>query len=246
MKHTLLAALGILAATGCSTGALAAPVTVDATGEIYSAGQATAQYGGSLPTVVNLSSGTASLTFSGVQGSISCTSSAGCITMDNGGHYNDADGTGGASTLNGTGTTGLSGITAPGAGWLVGVLVASGGPSGSAPTALDFTTGSGTSFTSLSPQLDQVFFIGDGLTGDGAGTTQTFYVPTGAATLYLGIADACSYSGAPSCYNDNSGTYSLTVNQSADALSVPEPSGWAVLGFGLVGLAVLRRTVRAS
>ena len=166
MKHTLLAALGILAATGCSTGALAAPVTVDATGEIYSAGQATAQYRGSLPTVVNLSSGTASLTFSGVQGSISCTSSAGCITMDNGGHYNDADGTGGASTLNGTGTTSLSGITAPGAGWLVGVLVASGGPSGSAPTALDFTTGSGTSFTSLSPQLDQVFFIGDGLTGE--------------------------------------------------------------------------------
>src|SRR5258708_39468792 len=87
-------------------------------------------------------------------------------------------------------------ISGPGAGNLVGVFVPTGGPSGAAPALLNFaSSGIGTSFTSLSPLLDQVFHIGDGLTGNDTGTVQQFFVPSGAGTLYLGISDAGFYHG---------------------------------------------------
>jgi hypothetical protein len=65
----------------------------------------------------------------------------------------------------------------------------------------------GTSFTTLSPKLNQLFFIGDGLTGDGAGATQKFKVPAGAKVLYLGIADANGYNGSPASYFNNAGDF---------------------------------------
>ena len=70
------------------------------------------------------------------------------------------------------------------------------------PTSLAFSDAGGgntiaTSFASLSPLIDQVFFIGDGLTGDGSGSVQQFIVPTGATALYLGITDAPGYNGSP-------------------------------------------------
>jgi hypothetical protein len=42
---------------------------------------------------------------------------------------------------------------------------------------------------SFTPLLNQTFFIGDGLTGTGAGNRQSFAVPSGATLLYLGFAD---------------------------------------------------------
>jgi hypothetical protein len=66
---------------------------------------------------------------------------------------------------------------------LVGVFVATGGPTGAAPTALNYTTTSSTSSSSYTPLLDQTFFIGDGLTGNGSGTEQEFYIPSGATEL---------------------------------------------------------------
>ena len=111
----------------------------------------------------------------------------------------------------------------------------------STPAPLDFS--GGTSFTSLSPLLQQAFFIGDGLTGDGSGTTQTFNVPTGATTLYLGISDACGYNGSPSCYGDNGGSFSITVNAGP---AVPEPATWALMLVGLGGLGAALRGRRAS
>jgi hypothetical protein len=53
--------------------------------------------------------------------------------------------------------------------------------------------------------LNQVFFIGDGLTGNGTGTVQQFVIPAGATRLYLGSAD-----GAGANYN-NSGSFSVSV-----------------------------------
>jgi hypothetical protein len=52
--------------------------------------------------------------------------------------------------------------------------------------------------------------IGDGLTGDGTGMVQTFFVPQGASQLYLGISDAGFYNGPPGAYGDNAGAYSVT------------------------------------
>jgi len=117
------------------------------------------------------------------------------------------------------------------AGALVGVFVAAGGPSGSTPSDLNFTGvgGIGTAFNSLSPDLDQLFFIGDGLTGTGTGSVQQFFAPSGATTLYLAVSDSLGAS------NGNSG--SITADVSSSAVSpVPEPGTLSLVGLGLTGL----------
>jgi hypothetical protein len=132
----------------------------------------------------------------------------------------------------------------------VGVFLGTGGPNGTAPTELNFNGAGGTSFASISPMLDQVFFVGDGLTGNGTGATQDFYVPTGATELYLGLADTCNQSGGtPGCFYDNSGTFSAAVTQSGPTGTpspTPEPSSLILLGTGVLGLAgVMRRKASA-
>src|SRR4029077_3704818 len=152
--------------------------TVQSTGSIYDTGG-----GSTLQTMITLPSCATSVAFNSVTGSITtgCESTEGCIILNHGtgDNPNDPDGVGAAPvTSSNKGTSSISGITAPVPGFLVCVFVPAGGPVGTAPTALDFTSsGLGTSFTSLSPQLDQVFFIGDGLTGNGTGTQQTFNIP---------------------------------------------------------------------
>jgi PEP-CTERM motif len=229
MKHLIasVAALGILTSA-------AQAATVNATDDIYAvAGNSTLPQGATVPSTAISVNGGDTLTFSVPAGS--------AITLNGGGNINDADGVGAgtASSIN-SGAGSISGITAPNAGFLVGVFVPSGGPTGPAPTSLDFTSsGIGTSFASLSPTFDQVFFIGDGLTGDGTGTIQDFIAP-GAGTLYLGISDACGYSGGPSCYNDNSGSFTVAITDTAGVTSaVPEPSTWAMMILGFCGLGFM-------
>jgi hypothetical protein len=104
---------------------------------------------------------------------------------------------------------GLSGIyDGSRAQFITGVFLASSGQPATAPGRLDFTdrTGLEHSFTSLSPQLGQLFFIGDGLAGTGTGSIQQFIAPPGAATLYLGYTDA------PDAYNDNQNAVTATVH----------------------------------
>jgi len=146
----------------------------------------------------------------------------------------------------------ISGLIAPDGGYLVGVFLAAGGPSGSAPSPLNFTgsaiagyttvTG-GTGFSALSPLLDQMFFIGDGLTGNGTGSTQQFFVPTGATELVLGISDACGYNGSPSCYADNLGTYTVTASV-VNSSSVPEPASFPLVGAGIMAAVAVRRRMK--
>jgi uncharacterized repeat protein (TIGR01451 family) len=226
------------AAPTSGTLAQADSTTVQSTGSIYDTGG-----GSTAPTMITLPSGATSVVFTSVTGSITmgCASTEGCIVLNNGtgNNANDPDGVGAApATSSNTGTSSISGITGPGAGYLVGVFVPVGGPVGTAPTALDFTSsGLGTSFTSLSPQLDQVFFIGDGLTGNGTGTQQTFNIPTGAGQLWLGISDAGFYNGAPGAYGDNLGFYTVdfTVNApSSGGVTVTET---APAGLTLVSMA---------
>jgi hypothetical protein len=229
--RSLLVALLILIST-LSSGiavAKATAVTVAAGANIYGAGQTSAPGGGDVPPLLSLGPQDQCLTFTNVRGSLKklrgstpCPSADGCITIDydkgEGTRLNDPDGAGAfPATSSNAGYKSISGMRAPFAGYLVGVFVGENGPSGAAPPALDFTTGAGTGFTTLAPALDQVFFIGDGLTGDSTGTLQTFTVPTGASVLYLGLSDAGGFNGPPGAYFDNEGAFLVEVHTSKTA-----------------------------
>ena len=240
MKVHLFATTIVAVAALTGVSARAASVTVSATDDIYMVSGT-----GTAPVAVTLS-GATSVSFASVTGTLTssggnaCGSALGCIVLNNGtgNNPNDPDGIGaGTATSFNSGTSSISGLTMQGAGALVGVFVSAGGPAGAAPTALNFTAGGlGTSFSSLSPVLDQVFFIGDGLTGDGSGTMQVFNAPTGATTLYLGISDAAGYNGGPSSYGDNLGAYNVnfTLAGSGTGSVAPEPAALSLLGAGLL------------
>jgi len=118
---------------------------------------------------------------------------------------------------------------------LVGVFLMDAQPDlSSTPGALDFSILT-TSFTSLSPELKQVFFIGDGLTGTGTGSMQQFFVPTGATRLFLGTMDGFGW------YN-NYGSFDVDVTVNAP---VPEPDAMLLFGTGVAGLAAVSRRKRS-
>lgn len=130
---------------------------------------------------------------------------------------------------------GISGYKGP-QGALVGLFLDDSIPIGSAPLTLDFTpTGLGIEFTTLSPLLGQIFYMGDGVTD--LGDFQTFIAPAGATRLALGIPDGFGFVGLPGAYDDNDGNYRVAIG------IIPEPATMLLLGFGLIGVAALKRKV---
>ena len=154
----------------------------------------------------------------------------------NGAGYGDV-GPEGASNFNmndfGTGIAPALGV---GINALLGVFLSDAAPTAATqPGSLDFN--GNRSFASLTPGLNQIFYIGDGLTGTGSGSLQVFTAPTGATRLFLGVADGFGW------YN-NAGTLAVsTTFTPALAAAVPEPTSWALMliGFGAVGEAMRRR-----
>jgi uncharacterized repeat protein (TIGR01451 family) len=102
---------------------------------------------------------------------------------------------------------------------LVGVFT-NGHPSGSPPA--DYSFSGFTEPATFSPQLNQVFFIGDGLTGtnSNSGAPQLFIVPANATELWLGFADAVDFSGPVGAYGDNVGSLNVsgTLYQGSSSL----------------------------
>lgn len=150
------------------------------------------------------------------------------------------DGSAGSTSVGGA--NGLSGISGNALIPLVGVFTTDVDPfGGAAPGALAFDANGG---SNLAPLLNQVFYIGDGRAGfdNGAGAILEFLAPTAATRLYLGVADAFSFSGQTGYYNDNPGQFSVRVSL-ADGGAIPEPATWAmmILGFGAAGTAIRRR-----
>lgn len=177
------------------------------------------------------------ITFDAMTGEIGC-----CGGLDS---YPDG-GTDSAITIASSGS--LSGFDGPYSVPLSGVFTTSATPSGPAPATLSYTTTS-MQDASYSPLLDQVFFVGDGHTGNDIGTAsqtgsqQVFDVPIGATEFYLGISDACNFNGSPSCYSDNPGSFTVTgqLNVPAGTSPVPEPGTIGLIGLGLAGIGLVRR-----
>lgn len=136
---------------------------------------------------------------------------------------------------------GISGYNGP-VNALIGVFLDASVPAGAAPPQMDFSTPASLAQATISPQLRQVFFVGDGRTGTGSGTAQQLVVPAGATRLFLASGD-----GIGANYN-NFGSFSVTVTDSAPAATpaadIPVNAPWALALAMLLVLAVARSAYR--
>lgn len=249
-----------------ATGGFSSAVANTGNDQYFSSDHGSADWDGIAPYQINLNGNSSVLTMSSVTGSFNH-GSLGAVTLNDGGGYNDPDGTvisGGYSGptvpvySDNPANHGLSGIYEPGAGGLVGVFLNSTITSSStAPATLNFTTqtrggipGAGDSETTLSPLLGQVFLIGDGLTGDETGSVQQFVVPTGATELFLGVSDAYAFDGndygGPGAYNDNLGYYDVSFTVSGATAGVPDRVNTLGLLAGALALLMFARLYLSS
>ena len=103
---------------------------------------------------------------------------------------------------------GLAGPQIPQGRHVSGVFLTDMEPADPAPCSLLY---SAVDFEEISPDIHQIFFVGDGLSGQGTGLTQWFFVPDGATRLFLGFLDCFPPCSVPGGYDDNSGGVSITV-----------------------------------
>jgi hypothetical protein len=82
-------------------------------------------------------------------------------------------------------------------------------------------------FTQIEPASRQIFFIGDGLTGEGTGEVQRVDIPAGATRVALGFYDALNAGDDPGYYSDNSGSVEMTrswpTSRAVDRQLPPRP-----------------------
>jgi len=185
-----------------------ANVMLDARSDLFSASLAAADAGrgGVPPSTITLAPGGGAVVVGAARGLIGCESGA---------HWGPDGGSCASGRTHLTPADRVSGIAAHERSlFIAGVFL--GDTSGPVPEALDFSDAAlGRAFPELRPKLGQSFFIGDGLTGTGAGTPQRFVVPPGATRLYVGFADGSAFQGQPGWYHDNTGSVAFQVTQHA-------------------------------
>jgi len=214
----------------------AASVTIASTDAIWNyGGTSVAGSGSTTPVEIAITPGSGQvLTFSSVTGAVSLTATA---------YGPDGHAPGcppGACSIDVSAAAGLSGIISDRIAFLGGVFL--NGHEADlghvTPATLDFTS---FNFSSLTPAIDQVFYIGDGLTGTDSGPLQQFIVPSDATFLVLGIADANGYSGPPGAYFDNSGSFSATLRIASAAAPLPGALSLFASSVGVMSLLARRR-----
>ena len=235
-RHALLAA--VVVSTCAATGSIAqgASVFVDARSNIFGYGVSTPNpgglSGGIVAVTIDLMPGTGrSITFnnSGISG---WTEDPSTSNGPDGGILNYGGFLTSSTDIFAVGP--ISGFAAPRGGHLVGLFLDADDPTGqSAPANFAYPDEAALELSAYSPLLRQVFFIGDGLTGTGTGSTQEFFVPDSATRLVLGVADALFFAGDTGHYGDNFGGFEVNYNV------VPVPGAFAALG--LAGLLTSRR-----
>jgi len=228
-------AAGAASATPISAGGTLSGVSILGTASIYGVFgvKDPGDSGSTLAVITSFASGSGNVFSFSATGEIGC-----CGGLDPG---FTPDGAGG--NMNVTGANGLSSLSGNSLIPLVGVFTTDTSPIGGvAPAALSFDSAAP---SSLSPLLNQVFYIGDGRTGynNAAGSALAFTAPTTATRLYLGVIDAFGFNGQSGFYSDNPGSFSVDVHLAAANGGVPEPASWAlmILGFGGAGAALRRR-----
>lgn len=112
--------------------------------------------------------------------------------------------------------------------FLAGMFLTDAAPTSPAPYASVYAGGD--DFLLDTPLIQQVFFIGDGLSPDGQ--IQLHRVPKGATRLFFGFVDAFGYEGSPGWYDDNVGA--LNINASITAVPEPLPVQMAIVSLALL------------
>lgn len=175
-------------------------IIVDAKSNIYGSGRASlpneSGAPGLLPRGIHFPSNPGQfITFFDVSGSVGCCGSSSSL--------NGPDGGSSFAPTDIASLEGISGIQHNKTLFLTGVFLDDNPPVDPAPSRLNFTGNE--DFAEISPELNQTFFIGDGLTGTGSGAVQKFVVPENATRLFLAFADATGFNGTPGAYEDNVG-----------------------------------------
>lgn len=239
-KFCFVAAIACALGTLPAVGSAATSLSVPATTNIFKASP-TGGGDGIAPVGTVFAPGSGLLlTFSSITGLANC-----CSGTPNA----EPDGTTGridSTNTNVSSSGGISGMAALGRQlFLAGLFVDSTSlPGGSAPAGLSYGgAGIGYDLSSYAPLLNQTFYIGDGLTGTGSGSVQSFVVPAGADTLFLGFLDSFGFVGVPSFYNDNRGQFEVTFTI-ASATVVPLPAALPLGVTALAGLVALSRCNR--
>lgn len=198
--------LFIAAALMAATAALGEVRTVQGTDAVHGAGL-TGNGVSTAPEDFNFTRGAGQvLRFGSVTGATNCCSGSPDTGPDGGFSI-------GGGTTNILGANGISGIAAPGQMFLVGVFVNSRRlpVAGSEPAIRTYTADT-LDNRRYRTQLNQTFFIGDGLTGTGTGDKQKFRVPRRADTLLLGFIDGLGFQSSSGYYGDNTGELSVRFN----------------------------------
>ena len=165
-----------------------------------------AYYGVNSPPEINTTAGT-SIRFAAVGGNTSWISTSGDGSTASAGAGGDTSFIANQAEVNGINTT-YAPLNA-----MMGIFLGPNEPDWSSPAAsLDFSTAASRNFTTLSPQLKQVFYIGTGTTS--SGSLQTFVAPAGATRLFLGTMDEEGW------WWDNVGSLNFTAVQGNDAVLV--------------------------